>query len=489
MTSKGKLELYKREAAKRSFEHYTTFIDELKHREDKKYQVKIYHRMVMEKLEDVASGKIRKLMISVPPQHGKSTLSSVNFPSWMLGKDETIKVAVASYSSLLSEWFSRKTRDIIRWDYYNKVFDTKIKIDSQSVQERQVEWWWSYTAVWVGWSLTGKPVDLMIIDDTHKDRAEAESKLMRDKCWDWYTSVVLSRLHKDSKQVVIMTRRHEDDLCWKILEHDDDREVINIPVFNVDWSTIRPERFPVEFIEEKRKVSWERDFQALYMWNPLDLEGWSFTRDMFRTYDITKIRDNTWNINNNIKIVSFIDPAISTKQTADYTAIVTIGIDVRNNDIYILDIYHAQVEPDDIIDNLFRIVWQYNPCRVGIEVVQYQKMLALEIQKQMRIRNMFFVLDEVRPMWEKEARIKSVLQARYSNKTVYHSLICNELEYELLKFPSGKNDDIIDALSWAVRLLESVNIGKKLVKEQKPVVYNPRTNKPIIDSVKARFSY
>ena len=92
-------------------------------------------------------------------------------------------------------------------------------------------------------------------------------------------------------------------------------------------------------------------------------------------------------------------------------------------------------------------------------------------------------------MWEKEARIKSILQARYSNKTVYHNMICNELEYELLKFPSGKNDDIIDALSWAVRLLESVNIGKKLVKEQRPVIVNPRTNKQIIPSVKARFSY
>lgn len=114
-------------------------------------------------------------------------------------------------------------------------------------------------------------------------------------------------------------------------------------------------------------------------------------------------------------MVSFVDPAISQKETADYTAIVTVGIDDRSNNIYVLDVFADRIEPDAIIDNLFRIVKEFNVRKVGIEVVQYQKMLALEIKKQMRIRDTFFVLDEVKPMGEKEARIRAILQPRYSN--------------------------------------------------------------------------
>lgn len=158
-------------------------------------------------------------------------------------------------------------------------------------------------------------------------------------------------------------------------------------------------------------------------------------------------------------MVSFVDPAISQKETADYTAIVTVGIDDRSNNIYVLDVFADRIEPDAIIDNLFRIVKEFNVRKVGIEVVQYQKMLALEIKKQMRIRDTFFVLDEVKPMGEKEARIRAILQPRYSNGAIFHKKEFTELELELLKFPNGKHDDKIDALSGAVRMLESQNIA------------------------------
>lgn len=98
-----------------------------------------------------------------------------------------------------------------------------------------------------------------------------------------------------------------------------------------------------------------------------------------------------------LKVYTFVDPAISQKQEADYTAIITIGID-QNNRIYILDIYRERVEPSDSINELFEIVKNFRPERVGIEIVAFQKMLALEIRKQMTIRNTFFNLDEVLPM-------------------------------------------------------------------------------------------
>jgi len=150
-----------------------------------------------------------------------------------------------------------------------------------------------------------------------------------------------------------------------------------------------------------------------------------------------------------MRVYSFLDPAISEKQEADQSAIVTIGLD-SNNRIFILDVWAERANPDTIINAVFSTAAKWNPEKFGIETVQYQKMLALEIRKQMNIRNHFFHLEEVSPMGEKNARIRSTLQPRYGNASVIHPKYNNkiqELETELLKFPNGKHDDIIDSLS------------------------------------------
>ena len=129
--------------------------------------------------------------------------------------------------------------------------------------------------------------------------------------------------------------------------------------------------------------------------------------------------------------------------------------------IYVLEVKAIRAEPDEIINEIFRTTDEYHPQRVWVEVVQYQKMLALEIQKQMRLRNKYFVLEEINPMWEKEARIKSILQPRYANRSILHNQSTEKiwlLETELLKFPKWKHDDIIDSLSWAVKMLDTYEV-------------------------------
>ena len=126
------------------------------------------------------------------------------------------------------------------------------------------------------------------------------------------------------------------------------------------------------------------------------------------------------------------------RQEADYSAIVTIGI-TRDNNIYILDIFRDRVEPDELISNLIRIAEQYKPNTIGIETVQFQKMLALEIKKQMKMRNQMFHIYEMKPTGEKGARIRATLQPRYSLGTIFHKKGAEnvvELELELIKFPN-----------------------------------------------------
>jgi predicted phage terminase large subunit-like protein len=164
-----------------------------------------------------------------------------------------------------------------------------------------------------------------------------------------------------------------------------------------------------------------------------------------RAVDITKMDRYT-----------FVDPAISVKQTADYTVILTIG--VLDGDVYILDIIRERMEPDRLISQLFEVVKMYNPARVGVENVAFQKMLIQEIRKHMDARGVGFVLDEIHPMGEKEARISSSLHSKYITGRIYHlhgGDNVYELEDELLSFPLGGHDDAIDALSGAVSMIGS----------------------------------
>ncbi len=443
-------ELALRELSRRKLEYFTTYVDPFFWHTSKWYVIKPFHIQIIDALERVLSGEIKKLMISVPPQHWKSTIASQRFPLFWHYKDPTLNIALASYSQDLSKTHLSKIRQIIEWDRLNKLWE--VTLISNTATSYELKEWGTFNAVWVGWSLTWRPVDLWIIDDVHKDRMEYESTTIRNAVWDWYTSVFLSRLHKDSKQVLVMTRWGEDDLFWRIIALEwEEWEIINIPV--IDWEdTIFPERFPLDFIQQKRKVMGERDFQSLYMWDPINEWGWDFKKDYFQ-YPV--------NVPQDLEIVTFIDPAISQKQEADNTAIVTIWLDRRSNNIYVLEVNAGRKLPDEIINDVFNTYLKWKPKRIWIEVVQYQKMLALEIRKQMNIRNIFFVLDEINPQWEKEARIRSILQPRYSNLSIFHNNTCTELELELLKFPNGKHDDMIDALSSAVNMLNTFNVMKK----------------------------
>ena len=421
----------------------------------KAYNPKPYHELIAENLMKVYRWEIKKLMISVPPQFWKSQLASINFPAWVLWNSPDVQFVLASYWASLSEAHSTKCRDLIRQPNYKQIFGDILKEDSQAKWEWFTKKWWRYTWVWIwGW-LTWKPVDIGMIDDAIKDMEEANSDTMLDKHWDWYNSVFLSRLHWESKQILIMTRWSEKDLCWRILEIENDWTVINIPCWDDNHVSIRPERHPTSLLEAKQKAD-PRIFQSLYLWDPIWEWTGIFKREYFEYYERSEIIVN-WEYSIPLEIVTFIDPAISQKQTADNTAIVTIWLDRENNFIYVIDVDRWKYLPDEIIDRIFQKVMTYKPSKVWIETNQYQKMLELELRKQMRLRNRPFLLEWIPSLWEKEAKIKTNLQPKYSNHMILHMKHwenVGELENEALKFPNGKHDDMIDCLASAIKLLD-----------------------------------
>lgn len=414
---------------------------------DKFFEIEPHHELIADHLHKLIEWSIKNLIISMPPRSGKSRMMQ-EFISYLYGIEPNNDVLYTWHSLSLLEWFSRSIRNRINSDEYKTLFDSQIATDNAAVKSWKINKWWEFSIFGVGGGITGKGGNYMVIDDPYASRQDAESDTVRRTVSEWYWSTFLSRKQDDkSKQIVIMQRWREDDLVWEILERQPDKWTeLKIPALTNGKSFWESRFSPQYFLEIQQENP--VFFASQYQQDPLNEWGGDFQREYFEYY---REQDPEVQVDKMTKYM-FVDPAISQKQEADYTAIVVVGVNQRNQ-VYVLEYIQNKILPDEIIQLVFQLVRKWKPRSVGIEVVQYQKMLALEIRKQMQIRNEFFHLEEVRPMSEKNARIRSILQPRYSNHSVFHKNDMWELEAELLKFPNWKHDDIIDALSWCLSIL------------------------------------
>ena len=279
----------------------------------------VFHRTYYAVLEAFATGRIRRLIVSLPPQHGKSLGSSEMLPAWLLGRDPDLRVAIASYSFGLARKFSQRIQRHMTSAEYAAVFPgSKLKSNSpaaevngyqQTTEEFDIVGHeGSLKAVGRGGSLTGNRVDCFILDDLYKDAAEANSPVIRDAVVEWYSTVVRTRMHNDSRELIVFTRWHEDDLIGYIektnkvvnlqsLDQLDDIPrgayvKVNFPALKEGPATPidpRPEGvalWPSRHSEEKLLEERRRDplaFAALYQGDPRSKEGLLYGD--FATYD------------------------------------------------------------------------------------------------------------------------------------------------------------------------------------------------------------
>lgn len=230
------------------------------------YSFNWHHIAISDKLERFARGQIQKLMLFVPPQHGKSELSTRRFPAYALGLNPDRKIAICSYSATIASNFNRDIQRIIDDPTYAKIFPETSLNESSAVNPSKNTYLRNsetfevightgfVKTVGVGGSLTGTPVDIGIIDDPFKDRQEAMSGTIREKVWSWFTDVFETRLHNKSQQLVIMTRWDEDDLAGRILKRDRDWEVIRFPAIKERESPDDPRAIGEALWEEKHSL-------------------------------------------------------------------------------------------------------------------------------------------------------------------------------------------------------------------------------------------
>lgn len=435
-------ELAKRELARRHLSWFTKYQFE-------GYKENWHHKIIFNKLEAVERGEIRKLMIFVPPRHGKSEIASVNFPAWFFGRNPKKSIIAVSYNGDLAISFGRKARNIVDSAEYKHLFPrVTLAEDSKAAGQWNTNQGGEYTAVGIGGGTTGRGADVFLIDDPVKDKQEAESFTIQDRNIGWYRAVARTRLTPQGAVVVIQTRWHDKDLAGQILEAEDDWDIIGLPAIAEEEDEHRktgealwPQQYPLEELLKIKKELGIELFSALYQQQPITEESQVFNRSMFQYKTMEEVaRLNT-------RAFVTIDPAPGKTESADFIGICINFIDKENR--WNLIAYRIKFDAYELINLMFKIASDYHIEAFGIEKGMYKDVIKPFLDKEMRQRNKFLSIKELdHQQKNKQLRIKG-LQPRYEARGIFHiEGQCSDLEEELLRFPKATKDDVSDAVAY-----------------------------------------
>lgn len=391
---------------------------------------------IQEHLDRVTSGETRRLMIFCPPRHGKSLMTTVHYPVYRMERTAGFRVIVGSYGKDLAQFFSRQSR---------RIAAKRGLLGGEGIK-RLDEWETTNSStlysVGVGSGVTGRGSSLLMIDDPTRSREEAESERYRERVWDWYTNDLYTRLEPNGAIVLIQTRWHQDDLAGRILASYDapNWAVVSLPaeaeaddsLGRAEGESLCPARFDSAALQDiKRTIG--IDFYALYQQRPVAREGNIYKQSQF----IYAQPPNDLEY-----IVQAWDTASS--KHGDYSACVTVG--VRGNTAFVLNVFRDRLETSDLLNVVKSQAMRWKPRVIVIEDASSGTALQQMLRRETRL-----------PIVAVQA-FKGGKVAHAQTNTPYFDgrvVFCtgawlNDFEAELLAFPSGKYDDQVDALNYAL---------------------------------------
>lgn len=437
--------------AEKARRHYLDYC----HYTDRNYQSPPHIRYLISKLEALERGDNKRLMIFMPPRNGKSETVSRKFPAWYLGRNPDHNVILSSYAYSLARGFSKDNRDMIESRIYKTIFPVSTKDDSRAVNDWDIaDHRGGMLTAGVGGSITGYGANLFIIDDPFKDHKEAESQLIRDNVWQWYRSVVLTRLEPNAKLILIMTRWHRDDLAGRILAEDKDWEIVNFPALaepndilqRKEGLALWPERFPLPVLLDTKNKVGSRVWNALYQQHPMDSESQKFKREWFQWYDNLPV--------NIARRGSGVDTATSLKSSNDNTAKVDV---FRGEDkfLYVDDCFCEKITVSGFAKHLINQhkAKKYNKVKIEknnageafkqrIDEVSREEGVSIPVECEQTSTDKMVRAMEFQPLVE-----NGTLRFKRGNKKV------TELVEHLINFDGlgGDVDDDVDALGFAIK--------------------------------------
>src|SRR3990167_340850 len=406
----------------------------------------------------VTDERKKKKLLLIPRNHLKTKLITVGYSLFRIAEDPKVRILIYSATwQVAVDILSQIQRNLAGCERFIDLFGNlsqnpkewsadRIRLTVSDKREPTV------TAAGIDNNLVGQHYDLIIFDDVVNEDNIGTSEQIQKVIKRYNNSLDL--LEPNGQIIVIGTRWHDSDLYGWLL--DSSNEVSRQYDTTVqeaykgdlatgsDFSLLWPDKFTrEELLKRQHSQGWSH-FSAQYLNNPVPEEDATFKRTWFQYYEPEDLKGKLLT-----KFIA-IDPAISEAKYADYTAMVVVGVD-QWGFINILDITRSRLNPNAIIEEIFRLVNRWQLKSVAIETVAYQKTLAYTLREQSRLRNIYFHVEELQPNnRSKDERIKG-LQPLYENgKMIHNSHLPNNyfLEDELTRYPRGKHDDVIDALSY-----------------------------------------
>jgi hypothetical protein len=431
-----------------------------------KYIANWHHELIAKELENIEAFGDRDykvLLVFVPPRHGKSELCSIGFPAWFLGRNPDKEIITISYSAELAQDFGGKTRAIVDSPAYQFIFNIKLKEDEQAKAKWRTDKGGSYTSVGVGGAITGRGANILLFDDPIKNREEAESDVYRDKVWQFFTSTAFTRLEPKGVVVVILTRWHTDDLAGRILANPQLAgrcKIIHFPAIANKKEVRRdigealwPERFAVDQLTEIKNTIGPYDWNALYQGSPIRTEHQEFKTEWWR-----KITETEVDMMQCQRYLT-VDTAISKRSSADYTGFVDNRVNREN--FWHLKAWRMRLGPEELTDALFTLYLKNKYDKIGIERTVYLDGLKPYLDSEQRRRGVFLPIMELQhEQTKKEIRIRGLIP-RYASRSIFHiEGECTALEEEMLSFPQGLHDDVLDSLAYQLQITEEETVGQ-----------------------------
>ncbi|MFA5635910.1 MAG: phage terminase large subunit [Anaerovoracaceae bacterium] len=419
------------------------------------YETPAHILTLADRLEAVERGEVKRLIVTMPPRHGKSELVSLRFPCWMLGRHPGVSIVQAGYAESIALTHSRRARDIFVSPETRKLYPEALYRPERAGQDavipqRQAAHEWgtvqggSYYAVGIGGGLTGRGFDVGILDDPTKDAEEAQSANIREKVWEWYRTVFRTRAAPGAAVIVVMTRWHHDDLVGRLLRlaaedpQADQWEVLHLKAIT-DGQALWPERYPIEALEGIRTTIGSQAFASLYQGEP-EIEGGNIVRrEWWRYYrELPKCT----------RIIHSWDTAFKGGKTDDWSVCTVWG--ESETGYHLIDLWRGRVEFPELKRQVVALNDRDHPVAILVEDAASGQSLIQELRRGTRLPVL-----PVRPDRDKVSRLTAVTPLIEAGRVLLPERAPWLADYvdEMSAFPNGEHDDQVDSSSQALNWL------------------------------------
>ena len=408
-----------------------------------------HHKEVAKKFNEIAEGKLKRLIINMPPRHTKSEFASVYLPAFMVGVNPKLKIIQTTHTSELAILFGRKAKNVIDSPEYNEIFETRLQEDSKAAGKWQTAQGGDYYAAGVGGAITGRGADLLIIDDPHSEQTVL-SKDSFERAYEWYTSGPRQRLQPGGSIIVVMTRWSKNDLTGQLLKaqsgkNSDQWEIIEFPAIMPSGRSLWPGYWKKEELEKVKSSLSLKKWNAQWMQNPTSEEGAILKREWWRDWEKEELPPLE-------HVIQSYDTAFLKKETADYSAITTWGVfslEDKGKQLILVDSLKGRYEFPELRRLALEQYKYWQPETVIIESKASGLPLTFELRR-MGIPVVTFTPSKGN---DKHARVNSVAPL-FESGCVWapkREEWAQEVIEECASFPFGENDDLVDSTTQAVK--------------------------------------